>query len=65
MVKQLFGSRKATPAVLDFIAVTWAGQRALRKGQEMEREKRKRDEVRGLDANRLEGDEDRDTGWEQ
>lgn len=52
-------SRKATAAVLGFIAATRAEKRAQGQKQEEERQERERDNAWGLDAERLEGDEER------
>lgn len=45
IVRQLIGVRKATPAVLGFIAATQVGHRALRKEQEVERQELERDKA--------------------
>lgn len=57
-VRQFMVSRKATLAMLDFIAVTRAGRRAQGQEQEMERKEKKREETWGLDVDRFEGDEE-------
>lgn len=45
MVKQLLSMRKSTPAVLDIIVATEAGQRAKRQEQERRQKERERDET--------------------
>lgn len=57
-VRQLMSSRKATSAVLGFIAVTRAGQRAPKQNQEQRQKERKRHEAWGLEADRLKRDEE-------
>lgn len=57
MVRQLIGSKKATPAVLGYIAATRAVQRAQRQEQERRQEERERDKAWGLEADRMEEDE--------
>lgn len=65
MVGQVIGSRKATPAVLNFIAATRVSKRAHRQKLEMEKQERKRVEAWGLDKNRLEEDEEGIVGGER
>lgn len=57
MVRQFLGSRKVTPALLGFIAVTQARQKAQRQEQEKRRQESERDEVWDLEADWLEWDE--------
>lgn len=60
-VRHLMGSIRATPVVLGFIVVTQPGQRAQRQEEEVKELERKRDDVWGLDENKLEVDESEDT----
>lgn len=61
-IKQLLGSRKATPAVLEFLATTRAGRKPRVKEQKPEQRRRRRDEAWRLDQERLERSEDQEEG---
>lgn len=64
-VKQLMELRKTTPSVLGFIVATWVNQRAQREKRKIRRQERKRDEVWGLEVDRLEGDDNGDAEGER
>lgn len=50
--------KKATPAVLGYIAATWAGQRTQSQEQERRKKERKRDKRCCLEANQIEWNEE-------
>lgn len=60
MVRELMGSRKATPVVVDFIAATQADQRAQRREEGTEKQDEKKDEDWGLNENKMERVEEED-----
>lgn len=64
-IKQLLSLRKATPALLGFIAVMRVEQRVQSKEQKRRQKERERDKAWSLEAERLEGDEKEETEEER
>lgn len=63
-VKQLLGSRKAAPALLEFLAFTRVGKRTCIEDQEQKERRRRHNETWSLDEERLKGEEEREENGE-
>lgn len=62
IVRQLLGSRKATPAVLEFIRAMRAGQRVQKQEEKIRKQKREKDKAWSLGKRRLKRDEEVEEG---